>query len=497
MRKKFFSSRIAALPIAVVALAFATNASAVVTISANVTTDDTWGDIPAEADVILDGAIFVTNGATLTIVEGTIVRGQPRTAAVQQGVTAGTPGALIVTQDGTIIANGGPNNPIIMTTAAVDNDGDGVPDDLDSDGFLDAYPGIDPATCPGACSPDATPTFYDDDPLNAPLAPLDANGDENVSLWGGLVVLGSAPTNNADQAGVGFGKQLIEGLTVPGHPAAFATFGGFLPHDSSGEMSYLSVRHAGDELGNGNELNGISLGGVGDGTRFDHIEVYCNFDDGIEWFGGTVFGEYLHVAYAGDDTFDLDQGYTGINQHLFGVMPFFNENSGNVFGASSGDKGGEFDGDDYRPDNASLNDNVAIRVDWTLTDIDSVPSPLSNPAMYNITLIGSTPDGGQDFTPTSSASANLGIQMRNGFNGEVLNSIVVNTGGQKGLAIDTGFGDGTPGFDTLDNVNNGFTALVSSTPAAKRPRPARSSGRAPRAGSPSGLPTASTTKPTR
>ena len=51
------------------------------------------------------------------------------------------------------------------------------------------------------------------------------------------------------------------------------------------------------------------------------------------------------IAY---DMFDLDQGYTGINQFWFGVQGAFNENSSALYGTASGGKGGEWDGDDYR-----------------------------------------------------------------------------------------------------------------------------------------------------
>ena len=43
----------------------------------------------------------------------------------------------------------------------------------------------------------------------------------------------------------------------------------------------------------GNEINGLTLGGVGSGTTLDHIEVAYNLDDGFEFFGGTVNGKYL------------------------------------------------------------------------------------------------------------------------------------------------------------------------------------------------------------
>ena len=37
-----------------------------------------------------------------------------------------------------------------------------------------------------------------------------------------------------------------------------------------------------------NEINGLTLGGVGTGTTITNVEVIGNQDDGIEFFGGTV-----------------------------------------------------------------------------------------------------------------------------------------------------------------------------------------------------------------
>jgi hypothetical protein len=442
--------------IATLALALsciAADAGAQTVVSANVTSDTTWS-----GEVVLESPIFVKD-ATLTILPGTIVRGQPRSAAVIIGSPVGSPGALIVTQTGRIIAEGSASNPIIMTTAAVDNVNnttglpprDFIADDLDSNGYEDAWV--------------SGGSFLDDTPTTAPLAPLNRAGTSNTALWGGLVVLGNAPTNNALKAGaaVGYGQTVIEGLTVPGFPAADAQYGGVQPHDDSGVLRYVSVRHAGDELGGGNELNGISLGGVGDGTIIENLEVYANYDDGIEWFGGTVNSKNLAVLYVGDDMFDLDEGYTGINQFLFGIMPHFNENGGAAYGCCSGDKAAEFDGDNYRPDATAFNDNVNIRLDIAQTDVDTTPWPLSNPAMYNMTLIGSTPDASPDFAPVSAAGTNRGIQFRNGFAGTVLNSIVVNTGAETG--IECGSGTGAPGFNvtTAENVGNDLIRLVAST----------------------------------
>jgi len=424
MRKGLY----AALALALVG-GFAGSASAQTVVNGDIVVDTTWG--AANCPIIMDGVIFVRDGATLTIDQGCVVRGQPRTAAVQAGSTVGTPGALVVTQTGRIDAQGTQVNPIIFTTAATDNDNDGVADGR----------GVPCPSCADAWN--AGDTFLDDTPLAAPLAPLDANGDANVSLWGGVVVLGEAPTNLDDGCGVGKGKCTVEGLTIPGFPVAQATYGGIFPHDSSGILRFISIRHAGDEIGNGNELNGISLGGVGDGTIFENIEVYANFDDGIEWFGGTVNGRNLHVLFAGDDQFDLDQGYTGVNQFMFAVMPFFDETLGDSFGSASGDKGCECDGDDFAEAGG-----VCVQ------DETGNCLPFINPNLYNLTILGSSPDVGAAgplcFTPILGLTGdNRGIQVRNGFAGEILNSIVVNTGTRKGFDSDDDRGDACPGQASL------------------------------------------------
>ncbi|MFH1498036.1 MAG: hypothetical protein ABII82_09455 [Verrucomicrobiota bacterium] len=420
-------------------------------VNSNITTNTTWGGVANPSPIILDGAIFVKDGATLTILPGTIVRGQPRTVAADEnpGDPTGTPGALIVTQTGRIFANGTAEEPIIMTTAAIDNNNDGIADV--TGGFKTVY--------------EIGDTFLDEDPMGAPLAPLDKAGLSNVSLWGGLIVLGNAPTNNADKGGVGYGKVTVEGLTVPGFPAVDATYGGVLPNDSSGVLRYVSVRHAGDEIGSGNELNGVTLAGVGSGTTIENVEVYCNFDDGFEWFGGTANGKNLVVFFAGDDAFDIDEGYTGVNQFLFTIMPFFNENDTTAFGSASGDKAGEFDGDNYRPDALALYDNVNIRLDITQSEVDTTPWPLSSFVMWNMTVIGSTPAASPEFTVTSAASTNRGLQFRNGAAGTVFNSFIIYTGGETGIEIDGGTA-GAPGFNATDNVANGLIALVSSTTAS-------------------------------
>jgi hypothetical protein len=83
--------------------------------------------------------------------------------------------------------------------------------------------------------------------------------------------------------------------------------------------------------------------------------------------------------------------------------------------------------------------------------------------MYNMTIIGATPVSSPDFTPVSSNGDKRGLYMRHGFAGEVLNSIVVNTGSRAGLELDMGTGESVIGRDVADNVAADLIRLVSST----------------------------------
>ncbi len=420
----------------VLGAAFAGNAGAQTVVGSDVTVDTTWS-----GTVILQQPIFVRSGAVLTIAAGTIVRGQPRTAAVLAGSTLGTPGALIVTQTGTILANGTAEDPIIMTTAAVDNDQNGVADDVDAPiGFLDEWQSGD--------------LFLDSSPATTPLAPLNADGNANVSLWGGLVVLGNATTNLGNNAGLGQGVNTVEGLTVPGFPAAFATYGGGVgvgdDADSSGSLTYISVRHAGDEICNSNELNGVTLAGVGTGTELHHIEVYCNFDDGMEWFGGTVNGHHLQVVFAGDDAFDVDEGFRGTNQFMVGMLPFFNPIDPvpgapvPVYGSAGGDKGCECDGDnsDTAPQNINL--------------VAGQATPFPNSNFYNFTIAGSA----QGTIFNAHTNDNDGWEMRNGFAGSIVNGVIMDTGVRQGLDL---AGGGVPGFTVDNNATAGLVVASAIT----------------------------------
>ncbi len=131
--------------------------------------------------------------------------------------------------------------------------------------------------------------------------------------WGGVVLCGAAPTNNSSE-------QSIEGVNEI--DALRSRYGGNEPNHSSGVMRYVSIRHTGINVGSstGNEIQGLSAGGVGAGTTLEYIESYASGDDGFEFFGGTVNTRYLVSAFNSDDAFDWDQGFNGKHQFWFAIQ---------------------------------------------------------------------------------------------------------------------------------------------------------------------------------
>ncbi len=129
-------------------------------------------------------------------------------------------------------------------------------------------------------------------------------GQRKPGDWGGLILCGRAKNNK--------GAMIIEG-------GPRTTHGGNDDDDSSGELTYVRVEFAGYPFNVDQEINGITFGSVGRGTKVDHLQVSYSNDDSFEWFGGSVNVKYL-VAYHGwDDDFDTDNGFSGKLQFLLGV----------------------------------------------------------------------------------------------------------------------------------------------------------------------------------
>lgn len=187
-----------------------------------------------------------------------------------------------------------------------------------------------------------------------------AEGVRRAGDWGGIIVLGKGPVNFP--GGVGN----IEGILKT---ASGTTYGGGAnpdPNDDSGVLRYIRIEYAGVVLSPDNEVNGLTFGAVGRGTKVDHIMVRHALDDCFEFFGGTVDAHHLICQYNQDDGFDFDNGYQGRLQFL--VLQQDPKHPGE--------------------DNGFESDNDAA---------GSANLPQTNPTVFNVTLCGkdADPDGPQ------------------------------------------------------------------------------------------------------
>lgn len=238
------------------------NTSNKVVVTQNITTDTKWTKDQIHE---LGGRITVEKGATLTIEAGSVIKGQAGTGANAT--------ALLVARGGKIMAEGRKDAPIIFTTVADEI----TPEDVAAGHF--GSPNLDP----------------------------DLNG-----LWGGLILCGNAPVSAPGD---------VTSYQIEGIPASDQNglYGGNDPADNSGVVKYVSIRHGGSNIGEGNEINGITLGGVGSGTTLEHIEIVANQDDGIETFGGDATVKYILVWNPSDDMFDWDQDAHGTIDNFIGI----------------------------------------------------------------------------------------------------------------------------------------------------------------------------------
>lgn len=141
--------------------------------------------------------------------------------------------------------------------------------------------------------------------------------DDSQGLWGGVILAGRAPISNCNLAGVSGGAANCENV-VEG--TGNALYGGATAGDSSGVMRYVQIRYSGTVISPANELQGLTTGGVGTGTRLEYIQIHNSSDDGIEVFGGTQNMRYLVVTGADDDSLDTDVGWKGFIQFVIAAQ---------------------------------------------------------------------------------------------------------------------------------------------------------------------------------
>lgn len=165
--------------------------------------------------------------------------------------------------------------------------------------------------------------------------------------WGGLALMGTAPTNVGEGVAEGFADDP-------------PTYGGSDAAHNCGALSYLRVEWAGNEISPGNELNGITFFACGSATSVDHVQVHMGLDDGIEMFGGSFDADHIVVTGAADDSIDCDQGYAGKLDHVFIHQ------------------------------DPTVGDNC---LEWSNQGNDFAATPLTSPGISNMTCIGSGTGG--------------------------------------------------------------------------------------------------------
>jgi len=336
--------------IALIGLAAAGIASAAnINVSSDIVTSTTW---TSDNVYNLTDQIYVRSGATLTVEAGTLVQS-----------TTGVGGSLAVSRGAKIYVNGTKDAPVIMTST--------------SDNLTDWHEG--------------------------------ANEWGNLTLMGNALIgassdtVRSRPGNTATPTGLNTVQ--MEGLTSDGVNDTF--YGGNDDNDDSGSIHYLSLRYGGKVIGLANELNGLSMGGIGRATDVSHIDIMNNVDDGIETWGGTVNYKYINIWNIGDDSMDVDQGWRGKAQ--FGlIVQGYSTDAGQ--GSGLGDNCIEIDGAE-----------------------DSDAQPVTTTKIANFTVIGN-PDSGDGATTWRD---NARVQYQNCIFMDI---------GEEVVRLDNTDGDGAQGY---------------------------------------------------
>jgi hypothetical protein len=270
-------------------------------------------NLVAENNYYLDGLISVLPGSTLSIEPGTIIRGLPASET-----SDGNLSALFILPGARIIAKGTAENPIIFT------------------GKDDNLADVNPENFGGVDGPSST---------NGKIERRENFGMSELSRWGGLYLLGNAfvdemGTESIYGTDIDYGPDLITsvGLTSFGRVGLINTLTTLLgsspyplqrsydPKDNSGELEYISIRYTGDATtyshrGDPNytvQPAALTLYGVGSDTSVSNIEVFNAGDDAFLLLGGSVQPRYLAAFIFGDECFEMECGWSGKLERIFG-----------------------------------------------------------------------------------------------------------------------------------------------------------------------------------
>ena len=300
---------------------------------------------------VLDGLVFLEAGGQLTIKPGTRIYG------LQSPTNGDSTSALIITSGASINAQGNAKYPIVFTAAM---------DDLSDPNDLSEF---------------------------------------DRGLWGGLIILGDGLIANDEEEAFlnGFNEAQIDGDYR-------IRYGGTGVNPYSGVLNYVSICHAGAGL---NE-SGLMLGGVGNKTQIEQVEVYASGGNGISILGGKAALKYTTANFCTRNAYYWDLGWNGLGQFWFSIQD-----------AANTGRAGLFNGNQQ--------------------SVDSI-SNTSSPIVFNATFIG----------PGSSAPENnsVAIEFSKETGGLFNNSVITDF---KGYAIEVE--DLTGNFDSRQLMENGLLQL--------------------------------------
>ena len=291
----------------------------------------------AETTYTIKGFIHVTNGATLTINPGTTIKGDFNTLG----------SSLFIMRGAKIMAVGTADKPIVFTSSQ-------------------------PA---GSRAP----------------------GD-----WGGIILIGNGVVNRTGQIeveGTGTATGTVSGTNYR------VNYTGDNPNpsnvDNSGEMRYVRVEYAGYAPSVNQELNSFTFGAVGNQTKLSFLQSHAGLDDAFEWFGGAVDADHLVAYEAGDDAFDMSEGYVGRLQFLIAMNSTVLTQRNGAGSPSSDPQAIENDG-----------------CNGTGCTTGQATTPFTIPVVANFTVVGT------GATATSGSAGGIGMMLRRGTGGYYVNGVI-------------------------------------------------------------------------
>lgn len=218
-------------------------------------------------------------------------------------------------------------------------------------------------------------------------------GQRQAGDWGGLILVGNGIINRAAPI-------ILEGTGTGAANPAVDYAGGTDNADNSGSLTYVRVEFAGFATATDAELNTFTFAAVGSGTQLSYLQALNGLDDSFEWFGGAVDGHHLVSYNAGDDHFDMSEGYVGRLQYLIAYQTRAVEPRPAAGNISTDPQGIENDG--CNGANCTNGQNS---------------QPFNVPMVANATIIG------PPATVTNSAG-NVGMMLRRGTAGVYVNLVL-------------------------------------------------------------------------